>query len=333
MMDEAELGKLLEDSIAGNRMALFLRRLASNTTTGGDPQSLANVVKRFTGIDVENRALALRALAKATGKTQIANELGGLLVSNRSLTDKALAATGKILSPSGEKTIKELASRGSERKIPYEPKTVKYEKKVVEKPTQNKYVKTRTEVEEKVEPSKVDYERARGTIERPNVRNDVRTASNTLAGRSDRRGVIVTPRGEVKALPPAQPVWAQQMDGQYSDPHGYLKAIQRDIMNGDVKLKQVDNFGETTSTDELNYLLNDRNIQNKNDFYQTILDRHEIKNDVGFTKLLDDAYKNFNGDIGRYIMGDADYNAMNNPKQAHAVRAIFGDELGDDVLE
>lgn len=88
MMDEADMSKLLEDSIAGNRMALFLRRLASNTTTGGDPQSLANVVKRFTGVDVENRALALRALAKATGKTQIANELGGLLNTNRSFFDK-----------------------------------------------------------------------------------------------------------------------------------------------------------------------------------------------------------------------------------------------------
>ena len=35
----------------------------------------------------------------------IARELGGLLTSNRSMMDKAIATGGKILSPSGEKMI------------------------------------------------------------------------------------------------------------------------------------------------------------------------------------------------------------------------------------
>lgn len=277
-MDEAELGKLIEDSIAGNRMALFLRRLASNTTTGGDPQSLAETVKRFTGIDVENRALALRALAKATGKTQIANELGGLLNLNKPLYERVLAGAAKIVTPSGEKTIKELASRGKAKDIPYEPKTVKYEGKKVEKPTANKFVKTVTE--EKVEPSTVDYARAKGMVERPTMKAEARKASNLTAARHDRRGVIVTPQGEVKALPPAQPVWVQQMDGQYSDPQGYLKALQRDILDENLQLKEVSDFGKTTSTDELNYLLNDRNVQTKESFYDLILKRNEMKNDV-----------------------------------------------------
>jgi hypothetical protein len=58
---------------------------------------------------VENRAIALRALAKATGKTQIANELGGLLMSNQGPVGKALGIAKKVVSPSAEKTIKELA--------------------------------------------------------------------------------------------------------------------------------------------------------------------------------------------------------------------------------
>lgn len=324
-MDEAELAKAMEDSIAGNRMALFLRRLASHTTTGGDPQALAETVKRFTGIDVENRALALRALAKATGKTQIANELGGLLMENRGLAARTLAAAGKIVSPSGEKTIKELASRGKAKDIPYEPKTVKYEKKVVEKPTENKYVKTRTEVNEKPPvPVKPDYDRARGMVERPGAKTDVRAPSNIMAGRSDRRAVIATPRGDIKALPPAQPAWVQQMDGQYSDPHGYIKAIERDILKGEIKLKEVDNFGETTSTDELNYILNHRpEISTKESLYDAVLDRDFIKNDVGFTKLLDDVYKKQNGEIAKYFMGDADYKAMTAPVQIDSVRNFF----------
>ena len=324
-MDDAELAKLIEDNIAGNRMALFLRRLASHTTTGGDPQALAETVKRFTGVDVENRALALRALAKATGKTQIANELGGLLVANRGLAEKALGVVGKVIKPKAEKTIKELASRGQAKEIPYEPKTVKYEKKVVEKPTENKYVKTRMEVDEKPPvPFKPDYDRAKGTIERPGVKTDLRAPSSTMAGRSDRRAVIATPRGGIKALPPAKPAWVQQMDGQYSDPHGYIKAIERDILKGEIKLKEVDNFGETTSTDELNYILNHRpEISTKESLYDTVLDRDFIKNDVGFTKLLDDVYKQNNGEIAKYFMGDSDYKAMTAPVQIDAVRRFF----------
>lgn len=101
----------------------------------------------------------------------------------------------------------------------------------------------------------------------------------------------MTPRGEVKALPPAQPVWVQQMDGQYTDPHGYMKAVERDLMNEKLKLDQVGNYGKTTTTDELNFALNDRNIQTKESFYDLLLDKNNIKNDVGFTKLLDDVYR------------------------------------------
>jgi hypothetical protein len=32
------------------------------------------------------------------------------------------------------------------------------------------------------------------------------------------------------------------MDGQYADPEGYYKALERDIASGDIKLKQVDDF-------------------------------------------------------------------------------------------
>lgn len=335
-MDDTEVLKLIEDNIAGNRMALFLRRLASNTTTGGDPQSLANTVKRFTGVDVENKAIALRALAKATGKTQIANELGGLLTSNRSMMDKAIAAGGKLLSPSGEKTIKELAARGEEKVIPYEAKTVKYAKaepevETVIKPTGNKYVKA---VEEKkIEPSTVDYGRAKGMIERPGAKTEVRGPSNLTAARSDRRGVIITPQGEIKALPPAQPVWAQQMDGQYTDPHGYMKAVERDLMNERLKLDQVSNYGETTTTDELNFALNDRNIQTKESFYDLLLEKNNIKNDVGFTKLLDDAYRGHVDELAEYFMGPADYKEMTNPVQINAVRGVFGDDLAQDLID
>lgn len=75
-MSEKEVVKLINDSIAGNKMALFLRRLANSTTTGGDAKQLANIIKSFTGLDVENQAIALRAIAKMTGNKQILNELG-----------------------------------------------------------------------------------------------------------------------------------------------------------------------------------------------------------------------------------------------------------------
>lgn len=78
-MSEEAVTKLINDSIAGNKMALVLRRLANSTTTGGDAKQLANIIKEFTGVDAESKAIALRAIAKLTGNQQILNELGGLL--------------------------------------------------------------------------------------------------------------------------------------------------------------------------------------------------------------------------------------------------------------
>ena len=78
-MTDTQFNQIMNDALAGNKMALFLRRLASSTTTGGDAKQLANTIKKFTGIDVESQAIALRAIAKLTGKNQIYNELGGLL--------------------------------------------------------------------------------------------------------------------------------------------------------------------------------------------------------------------------------------------------------------
>jgi len=78
-MSEEEVVKLINDSIAGNKMALVLRRLANSTTTGGDAKQLANIIKEFTGVDAESKAIALRAIAKLTGNQQIMNELGGLI--------------------------------------------------------------------------------------------------------------------------------------------------------------------------------------------------------------------------------------------------------------
>ena len=75
-MSEEEVVKLINDSIAGNKMALVLRRLANSTTTGGDAKQLANIIKEFTGVDAESKAIALRAIAKLTGNQQIMNELG-----------------------------------------------------------------------------------------------------------------------------------------------------------------------------------------------------------------------------------------------------------------
>ena len=70
------------------------------------------------------------------------------------------------------------------------------------------------ECKSKVFPRIFDYGRAKGMIERAGAKTEVRGPSKLTAARSDRRGVIITPQGEIKALPPAQPVWAQQMDGQ-----------------------------------------------------------------------------------------------------------------------
>lgn len=78
-MSDKEVTQLINDSIAGNKMGLFLRRLASSTTTGGDAKQLANIIKNFTWVDAESEAIALRAIAKMTGKNQIYNELGGIL--------------------------------------------------------------------------------------------------------------------------------------------------------------------------------------------------------------------------------------------------------------
>ena len=78
-MSEEAVVKLMNDSIAGNKMALVLRRLANSTTTGGDAKQLANIIKEFTGVDAESEAIALRAIAKLTGNQQIMNELGGLI--------------------------------------------------------------------------------------------------------------------------------------------------------------------------------------------------------------------------------------------------------------
>ena len=78
-MTDTQFNQIMNDALAGNKIALFLRRLASSTTTGGDAKQLANTIKKFTGIDVESQAIALRAIAKLTGKNQIYNELGGLL--------------------------------------------------------------------------------------------------------------------------------------------------------------------------------------------------------------------------------------------------------------
>ena len=108
-MSEEAVTKLINDSIAGNKMALVLRRLANSTTTGGDAKQLANIIKEFTGVDAESKAIALRAIAKLTGNQQILNELGGLL--DKWVVKWALWLVRKTLAPSPDKVIKAVATK------------------------------------------------------------------------------------------------------------------------------------------------------------------------------------------------------------------------------
>ena len=108
-MSEEAVTKLINDSIAGNKMALFLRRLANSTTTGGDAKQLANIIKEFTGVDAESKAIALRAIAKLTGNQQIMNELGGLI--EKGIMKWSLWFIRKTLAPSPDKVIKAVATK------------------------------------------------------------------------------------------------------------------------------------------------------------------------------------------------------------------------------
>ena len=108
-MSEEAVTKLINDSIAGNKMALVLRRLANSTTTGGDAKQLANIIKEFTWVDAESKAIALRAIAKLTGNQQILNELGGLL--DKWVVKWALWLVRKTLAPSPDKVIKAVATK------------------------------------------------------------------------------------------------------------------------------------------------------------------------------------------------------------------------------
>jgi hypothetical protein len=83
-----------------------------------------------------------------------------------------------------------------------------------------------------VQPSgSANYARAKNTIEHVYDKSGKPRASNMTAGTPERRGVIVTPQGtEIKALPPGQPVWKQMQDGQYQDPKGYYKALEKEFM-------------------------------------------------------------------------------------------------------
>ena len=108
-MSEEAVVKLMNDSIAGNKMALVLRRLANSTTTGGDAKQLANIIKEFTGVDAESKAIALRAIAKLTGNQQILNELGGLL--DKWVVKWALWLVRKTLAPSPDKVLKAVATK------------------------------------------------------------------------------------------------------------------------------------------------------------------------------------------------------------------------------
>ncbi len=118
-MSEEEVVKLINDSIAGNKMALVLRRLANSTTTGGDAKQLANIIKEFTGVDAESKAIALRAIAKLTGNQQIMNELGGLI--EKGIMKWSLWFIRKTLAPSPDKVIKAVATP-SGTKPPIVPK-------------------------------------------------------------------------------------------------------------------------------------------------------------------------------------------------------------------
>ena len=108
-MSEEAVVKLMNDSIAGNKMALVLRRLANSTTTGGDAKQLANIIKEFTGVDAESKAIALRAIAKLTGNQQIMNELGGLI--EKGIMKWSLWFIRKTLAPSPDKVIKAVATK------------------------------------------------------------------------------------------------------------------------------------------------------------------------------------------------------------------------------
>ena len=108
-MSEEEVVKLINDSIAGNKMALVLRRLANSTTTGGDAKQLANIIKEFTGVDAESKAISLRAIAKLTGNQQILNELGGLI--EKGIMKWSLWFIRKTLAPSPDKVIKAVATK------------------------------------------------------------------------------------------------------------------------------------------------------------------------------------------------------------------------------
>lgn len=110
-MSEEAVTKLINDSIAGNKMALVLRRLANSTTTGGDAKQLANIIKEFTGVDAESKAIALRAIAKLTGNQQIMNELGGLI--EKGIMKWTLWFVRKTLAPSPDKVIKAVATKPS----------------------------------------------------------------------------------------------------------------------------------------------------------------------------------------------------------------------------
>ena len=118
-MSEEAVVKLMNDSIAGNKMALVLRRLANSTTTGGDAKQLANIIKEFTGVDAESKAIALRAIAKLTGNQQIMNELGGLI--EKGIMKWSLWFIRKTLAPSPDKVIKAVATP-SGTKPPIVPK-------------------------------------------------------------------------------------------------------------------------------------------------------------------------------------------------------------------
>lgn len=119
-MSEEAVVKLMNDSIAGNKMALVLRRLANSTTTGGDAKQLANIIKEFTGVDAESKAIALRAIAKLTGNQQIMNELGGLI--EKGIMKWSLWFIRKTLAPSPDKVIKAVATPKAPTKPPIVPK-------------------------------------------------------------------------------------------------------------------------------------------------------------------------------------------------------------------
>ena len=108
-MSEEAVVKLMNDSIAGNKMALVLRRLANSTTTGGDAKQLANIIKEFTWVDAESKAIALRAIAKLTGNQQILNELGWLI--EKGIMKWSLWFIRKTLAPSPDKVIKAVATK------------------------------------------------------------------------------------------------------------------------------------------------------------------------------------------------------------------------------